>query len=574
LFLFACGSESNDIEEIENGVEDSESEIDWLCYSEEVFDIAKTQEKLVLLEVGANWCHWCHVMDDSTYSNKEVQEYLEENFVLSREDQDSRPDLYSAYKPWGWPAIIIQDANGNDLLRLRGYQERNKFLNSLKKVVANPIIIKDESVEKEEYTMETIVLAGQFEKRVDHEKGGYPWKNKFLQSVGIVQGLKMYSNEKMRAWTDLTIQQSYLLVDPAWSGVYQYSARKSWNHQHFEKLLKVQADYVKAYAMYGANTSNKEAINRAEEIVGYCYRFFGNKSALFYNSQNADLVSGVHSAAYYNLSEKERLKQGTPSVDKSIYLKENALMAQSILYLWAATNKKSYLSKTRDMTDEILSMYKSENGLFVRELGKDQIFAFEDNRTLLDLLLKMYQLTGDQNYLTEASELGKNIETQFTTDYGFISVVGEGKVLPTYVDLDNINSVITYNLLGHLACSKSFANIGLTAYEKTDKAALHKKVSYLPLLQMAEEQLQNEPFHAVFLNDGKQRQLGLQLYSQLLLHPSQYITFEWLGMDELSEEQEMMYGGLPAGTLFMCTSSYCSAPIYDVDGLTTFLKNI
>ncbi|MFT4602524.1 MAG: hypothetical protein ACI857_002710, partial [Arenicella sp.] len=574
LCLFSCGTTEGDNEFglLEETVE-SATEIDWLSYDEDIFDAAKLQNKLVLLEVGANWCHWCHVMDDSTYANAEVQEYLNENFILSREDQDSRPDLYTAYKPWGWPAIIVQDEDGNDIIRLRGYQERKKFLKILKEVVANPVPLKDEQIFQEEYVASN-VLDEQFEARVDHEKGGYPWKNKFLTAAGIIQGLKMNDNQKMRTWTLLTIQQSFLLVDPEWSGVYQYSAKKSWNNQHYEKLLKTQAEYIKAYSIFGSYTQYGAAIVRAEGIKDYCDRFFGNSNPLYWNSQNADLISGVHSEEYFKLSDEKRLQQGIPSVDEKIYLKENALLADALLYLWAATGDAEYFEKADKMLTEILSKYKSGNGLYVREIGKADVFSFEDNRALLDFIMKMYQLSGEDKYLKEAEDLGISIQMNFEMVRGFVSVMGKGKLLQSYVALDNLNAALTFNLLYHLSAKEEFLIVAKTAYQNTDKASLHEKVSYLPLLQMAEEQLAEEPFHAVFLNDGKQKKLGQQLYAQLLLHPSQYFTFEWLSLDEMSAEQEMMYGGLPAGTLFMCTSSYCSAPMYDVESLKTFLKNI
>lgn len=569
LFLFACAQPPE--EKVQNN--DAE-EIDWLPYDQAVFDLATSSNKLILLEVGANWCHWCHVMDDSTYANPEVQSFLKEHFILSREDQDSRPDLFAAYRPWGWPAIIVQNEKGEDLLRLKGYQPRKKFLAVLQETIDHPTIIQEEEKQKKEFSASASAIAEAFKERVDHEKGAYPWKNKFIQFQGILQGLKMNSDPKMKAWTDLTIKNSYALVDPVWSGVYQYSALRSWNNQHYEKLLKIQAEYIKTYAVYAAFHELTEPLEKAESIVGYCERFFADESGLYYNSQNADVVAGEDSEEYYQLNETERLLQGTPSVDQSIYLKENAKMGEALLYLWAATDNKRYLEKAQQMLDILIEERYSKSGLYLRSEQDEGFYAFEDNRNMLEVLMHFYQLSGDKKYLKKAKELGLVMQENFFGEDGFTAVCGEEIVKNSIVDLDNINGVITFNKLGHLANEKEFLTLAQRADERCDKAELNKVVGYLPLLQMAEEQLAQEPFHAVFLHDGQQSQAGQNFYKQLILHPSQYITFEWLDVNQMNEEQQMMYGGLPAGTLFMCTSSFCSAPMYEAKDLADFLASI
>lgn len=575
LILMGCVSTENE-KSINSAI--NQEEINWKSFSPAVFDEAKEQDKLVLLEVGANWCHWCHVMDDSTYSDKEVQDYLKENFILAREDQDSRPDLYAAYKTWGWPAIIVLNAEGQDLKRLKGYQKRTKFLTILKEVRANPQPIPDDQISNGNsapYSANTSNLFTSFLKRIDHEKGAYHWSNKYLHLPGFMHGLKYYDqNDSLKNWTDKTIKGSYNLVDPAWSGVYQYSAKKNWVNQHYEKLLRVQANYIQAYAMYGAVTGDEKAVQKAEEIVGYCERFFGNSSSLYYNSQNADLIAGVHSEDYYQLSEKERLKEGTPSVDEKIYLKENCQMAISLLYLWAATDKEIYLSKSVKMTNEIVSDYSSKDGIFSREKDKYDILSFSDNRYLIDLLMIIYQATGTDNYLTEANKLAQAVDQNFREEFGFVSAKGKIAKAAAKVELDNLLAVLTYNNLSQLTGDRGYKDLALEIYETTDKAYLFKKVGYLPLLQMAEEQLSQEAFHAVYLTDGSNNILAQDFYKRLLLHKSQYIVFERLSIDQMNEEQQMMYGGLPAGTLFMCTSSFCSAPMYEVKELEAFLNTL
>src|SRR5438105_2809696 len=86
--------------------------IHWEPWSQEIFARAKKENKFVLLDVEAVWCHWCHVMDEQTYSDPEVARLLNDKYIAVRVDQDSRPDLSSRYEDYGWPATVVFDAKG------------------------------------------------------------------------------------------------------------------------------------------------------------------------------------------------------------------------------------------------------------------------------------------------------------------------------------------------------------------------------------------------------------------------------------------------------------------------------
>src|SRR4051812_30133245 len=103
----------------------------WSHFDAEIFARAKKGNKLVLLHLRANWCHWCHVMEEKTYSQPKVIAYLEKNYIACMEDHDERQDLTSLYSDYGWPATIIFDANGNELLKQPGYIPADEFMATL-----------------------------------------------------------------------------------------------------------------------------------------------------------------------------------------------------------------------------------------------------------------------------------------------------------------------------------------------------------------------------------------------------------------------------------------------------------
>jgi len=552
-------------------------EINWKPFNREIFNEAKEANKLVFLEVGANWCHWCHVMDDSTYSNTAVKDYLNEHFILSREDQDARPDLFSAYKPWGWPALIVFNADGEELLKLKGYQPAKRFLADLKNIVNNPTPLPPTAATSTQATLvsaDNRALNEEFRSRLDYKLGGFPHNNRALELSGIEHALQYKSTEnKLEEWAKLTVQQSYLLVDPVWSGVYQYSAKSSWDHQHYEKLLRYQANYIESYCRYGIIMNDTIAIQKAEEILNYCKRFLQEGTPLYWNSQNADLIAGEHSGEYYALNEAERLIQGTPSVDKKIYLKENAMITNAMIWLWAATDNEAYLKEGQKMLDYSLDWFKTANGLYAREKGATKIYSFEDNRRLIESLMLYGQVLNEKYYIDLAEKLATICIKKFNSEKGIQSVIGEVALKAPIVSRDNLAAVMTYNRLSYLCDRPDFHVFAKKTFDLLDQESLKTSLFTLPELIRARHELESEPFHAKLVGGKQVQNLKNKYMKKMLMAKNPYFIFEELVPGKMSPEDESFYGGFDAGTLFMCTSNYCSAPIRSENELINFLED-
>ena len=92
----------------------------WHQWGEEAFAAAKAENKPILLDIGAVWCHWCHVMDRESYENPEVAEVLNREFVAIKVDRDERPDIDSRYQAavsaisgqGGWPLTAFLTSDG------------------------------------------------------------------------------------------------------------------------------------------------------------------------------------------------------------------------------------------------------------------------------------------------------------------------------------------------------------------------------------------------------------------------------------------------------------------------------
>src|SRR5574340_48107 len=85
--------------------------IRWHEWGEEAFASARRENKPILLDIGAVWCHWCHVMDRESYEDPEVAQIINDNFIAIKVDRDERPDVDSRYQTavqaisgqGGWP---------------------------------------------------------------------------------------------------------------------------------------------------------------------------------------------------------------------------------------------------------------------------------------------------------------------------------------------------------------------------------------------------------------------------------------------------------------------------------------
>ncbi|MDL1872209.1 DUF255 domain-containing protein, partial [Deltaproteobacteria bacterium PRO3] len=112
--------------------------IPWQPWSEDLFQRAVRENRLVLLDLEAVWCHWCHVMDKETYADPKVAGLIRERFIPVRVDQDSRPDLANRYRDYGWPATIVFNASGRELAKRAGFLPADEMLALLRSASENP----------------------------------------------------------------------------------------------------------------------------------------------------------------------------------------------------------------------------------------------------------------------------------------------------------------------------------------------------------------------------------------------------------------------------------------------------
>ena len=95
--------------------------IAWQPWSPESFARARRERRLIVLHGAARWCHWCDLMDRTTYGDPAVRRVVSERFLAIRIDVTERPDLAERYGDGGWPATIVLSPDAVELGQVRGY---------------------------------------------------------------------------------------------------------------------------------------------------------------------------------------------------------------------------------------------------------------------------------------------------------------------------------------------------------------------------------------------------------------------------------------------------------------------
>jgi len=109
-------------------------EIDWAPSFEAALERARAEDKFVMVDFYTNWCHWCRVLDQKTYSVPEVQA-LAERVVSVKVDADKRKEIAAAYGVTGFPTIAFLNPDGEVRKSLRGFQPPEKFIPLMKQII-------------------------------------------------------------------------------------------------------------------------------------------------------------------------------------------------------------------------------------------------------------------------------------------------------------------------------------------------------------------------------------------------------------------------------------------------------
>src|ERR1700709_1376687 len=328
--------------------------VKWSEWGDDLFTRAAAEQRFVILDLEAVWCHWCHVMEKTTYANAQVQELLASKYLPVRVDQDANPDLASRYGDWGWPATIVFGPDGTEIAKIRGYIEPERMQALLKAIIDDPSPGPSvgEAFEVKPSTSAFLNKAQRAEltKNVDEswddKLGGWGENQKYIDAdsldLAITRAEAGDATAVKRARQ--TLDAAIALIDPVWGGVFQYSESGSWSHPHFEKIMSFQAQYLRQYSQAYALWKDPKYLAAARDIERYLTSFLASPDGAFYVSQDADLDHDTDGHKYYALGDAERRKLGMPRIDKNMYARENGWAISGLTAFYNVTNDPKVLA--------------------------------------------------------------------------------------------------------------------------------------------------------------------------------------------------------------------------------------
>jgi len=319
------------------------SEIQWREWGPEAFREAKEQDRPILLGISAVWCHWCHVMDETSYSDPEVIRLINERYVPIRVDNDQRPDVNRRYNMGGWPTTAFLTPDGEilhggtyvppQLMREYLPQVADVWRDKREELTARMVEAQEKTAAPAAARtplswdiVDTVasLIRGQY----DPQYGGFGREPKFPQP----KLLRFLIDEHRRhGYPDVATMIHKTLgamaaggmYDPVEGGFFRYSTTRQWQIPHFEKMLEDNAELLAVYAEAHRSFPTAGYDRVVRDVIRWMDALLWRDDVkAFAGSQDAD-------EHYYSLDAAQRKDHGTPYVDPTIYTSWNALAASA-----------------------------------------------------------------------------------------------------------------------------------------------------------------------------------------------------------------------------------------------------
>jgi uncharacterized protein len=304
--------------------------VHWHPWGDAAFARARAEQKPILLDIGAVWCHWCHVMDGESYEDPDVARLLNRDFVCIKVDRDERPDVDARYQravqaitgQGGWPLTAFLTPEGEVFFGGTYFPpEQNAygrpgfatvldhvvrlFREDHANVVDNAAAIRrhvSESLDEAKTgTVSAALLetaAAQMAREFDVRYGGFGSAPKFPHPAACVFLTGRWCDLR-EDWTREIVEKTLLgmsrggVCDQLGGGFHRYAVDARWIVPHFEKMVYDNSELLKAYCAAAAAWGDPRWREVAAGIVDWVLEVLADREQrAFYTSQDADVGAG------------------------------------------------------------------------------------------------------------------------------------------------------------------------------------------------------------------------------------------------------------------------------------------
>lgn len=318
--------------------------VDWYPWGEEALTLARQTGKPILLSIGYNACHWCHVMARESFSDPATAQLMNEGFINIKVDREERPDLDQLYQSahsilrrggGGWPLTIFLSPQGVPFYSGTYFpREAQMERPALRDILASVSMVwrdKREALARQDQALIERLQADlaqahegvgidasvdaqalqQLTVAFDAEHGGFGAAPKFPHPTDLAFLLQKgrEGDEAARHMALDSLRKMALggLFDQIGGGFFRYSVDARWAVPHFEKMLCDNALLLDLYAQAYAMTDDALFARVVDQTVGWLVREMPHTEGGFLASQPADDACGVEGGAY--TWERETLRE-------------------------------------------------------------------------------------------------------------------------------------------------------------------------------------------------------------------------------------------------------------------------
>ena len=301
--------------------------VHWHPWGEAAFARARSENKPILLDIGAVWCHWSHVMDRESYEDAEIARIINDHFIAIKVDRDERPDVDTRYQAavsaisqqGGWPLTAFLTPDGRPYFGGTYFPRDDRYgrpgfgrvLLTMSQVWRER---RDEALESAASVMSAIEHNESFSARggdlspalvdkiaasavaqFDPRNGGFGAQPKFphpsILDLLLEVALNRGNAQAQEAFT-VTLERMAQggVYDQLAGGFHRYSVDEQWVVPHFEKMIYDNTELLRNYAHGFQSFVRKDFRQTAEEIIAWLDAVMTDRvRGGFYASQDADI---------------------------------------------------------------------------------------------------------------------------------------------------------------------------------------------------------------------------------------------------------------------------------------------
>ena len=304
----------------------AENPIWWQQWGKEIIGEAKRLKKPLFVSVGYSSCHWCHVMSNEAFSDKNTADYLNKNFICIKVDREERPDIDSYLMKFitaqtgsgGWPLNVFMSYDLKPFYALTYAPcEPVSYIDSFKNIaekaygyyIENKENIGEFKIYKDDISFDMLDVIGKLLSISDIDNGGFTGRNKFPPHTTILfllYYLCSFKNENALKFVKKTLNMMQLrgLNDHLAGGIFRYCVDNAWTIPHFEKMLYDQVMALWCYSLAYKVTGITNYKDMAKRILN-CMEGSFFEDGLYVTSFDAD-TDHIEGGTY--IWDKDELK--------------------------------------------------------------------------------------------------------------------------------------------------------------------------------------------------------------------------------------------------------------------------